>query len=88
MAVDDGKETKTKKTDDEILQGEENILEKLSAIQNSSSDSEGDSKTLIYLSIYKKYHIILGLSQLNPIHYPNVLPPALHFLLRQFVKHD
>ena len=58
MAVDDRKETKNKKIDDEILQGEENILEKLNAIQNSSSDSEGDSKTLIYLSIYKKYYII------------------------------
>ena len=74
MAVDEGKEIKNKKID-EILEGEENIPEKLSVIQNSSSDSDGDSKTLIYLSICKKYHIeVLGLSQLNPIHHLNSLP--------------
>ena len=74
MAVDEGKEIKNKKID-EILEGEENIPEKLNVIQNSSSDSDGDSKTLIYLSIYKKYHIeVFGQSQLNPIHHLNSLP--------------
>ena len=74
MAVDEEKEIKNKKIE-EILEGEENILEKLSVIQNSSSDSGGDGKTLIYLFTYKKYHIeLLGLSQLNPIHHLNALP--------------
>ena len=74
MAVDEEKEIKNKKVD-KILEGEENIPEKLSTIQNSSGDSERNSKILIYLSTYKKYHIkILGLSQLNPMHHLIALP--------------